>query len=855
MSNRTKEHGEPVFRRIQQTLRAILPQIEARPDRLADILAAAPEALLAFDVHRRVLHANARAEALFGYGPAELDGRSTDELIPERLRQPDAPPMTATIDLMQVELPGLMRDGRERDIEWCFGAVRSPEAVIFVMTVRDRQELDRAMEALRSSEERFQLLINGLRDWAIFMLDADARILSWNEGAARIKGWKTEEILGQPYEVFFTPEDRAAGLPAAMVAGAIANGSREAMGWRVRKDGTRFWAHASLTALRDADGKIRGFAKITRDLTERRNAEENERRLIIERAAREAAQEAEQRLRASEERLRRLQRLTAALSDSLAPENVAAVVLEEFAGGHGASHGAVYLLAEDGATLQMLAQRGHSEAALARYRSIPLDARIPISDAARGRAPVYFDSLETLWTQYPGMRESLGPGSFQAAVALPLVARGVLVGALSLRFDQRRAFDAGDRALVSTIGELCSQALERARLFKAESLARAAAESASRAKDEFLAMLGHELRNPLAPIKTAVQLMKLRGDEHSTREREIIARQASHLSGLVDDLLDVSRVARGLVSLTRTAISAKDVLSRAVEMASPLLEQRAQHLVLSVPDAHLWMNADPLRLAQVVANLLSNAAKFTPPQGHVWLSAALEAGRVAIRVRDDGEGIAPDLLPKVFDLFVQGAPVAERSGGGLGLGLALVKSFVALHGGTVTASSDGPGRGSEFVVRIPAIAAAERTAAGPPARPRWASAHGQRVLVVDDNEDAGETVAELLREFGHEVCVAYDGPSALARLREFPADVAILDLGLPVMDGFELARRVREQQADHPPRLIALTGYGLDRDLEKTRAGGFDEHLVKPVDEDALLSAVANDQPQDDRTLKASFPR
>jgi CheY-like chemotaxis protein len=225
-------------------------------------------------------------------------------------------------------------------------------------------------------------------------------------------------------------------------------------------------------------------------------------------------------------------------------------------------------------------------------------------------------------------------------------------------------------------------------------------------------------------------------------------------------------------------------------------------------------------------------------------------------VRDDGEGIAPDLLPKVFDLFVQGAPAAERSGGGLGLGLALVKSFVALHGGTVTASSDGPGRGSEFVVRIPAVAAAE---AGPPSAARWASpcgsAHGKRVLVVDDNEDAGETVAELLREFGHEVCVAYDGPSALARLREFPADVAILDLGLPVMDGFELARRVREQQTDHPPRLIALTGYGLDRDLQKTRAGGFDKHLVKPVDEDALLSAVANDQPQDDRTLKASFPR
>ena len=853
MSGGNNEHGLPAVRRTQQVLREILRRVEAQPERLADILAASPEALIAFDAHRRILHANAPAEAMFGYGPAELDGRSTDALIPQRLRQPDAPPMWATLDLLQVELPGLMRDGRERDIEWCFGSARGPEAAIFVMTVRDRLELDRAVEALRSSEERFQLLVNGVRDWAIFMLDADARILSWNAGAARIKGWKAEEIVGQPYEVFFTPEDRAAGLPAAMVAGAIADGSRDAVGWRVRKDGTRFWAQASLTALRDTDGKIRGFAKITRDLTERRHAEENERRLIVERAAREAAQEAEQRLRASEDRLRRLQALTAALSESLAPEDVATVVLEEFVGGHGASHGAVYSLSEDGHTLEMLAQRGHTDTSMARYQSIPLDARIPISDAAHQRTAVYFESLEALWRQYPALRDTMGPGSFEAALALPLVARGVLVGALSLRFDTPRAFDAGDRALVSTIAELCSQALERARLFRAERLARAAAESASHAKDEFLAMLGHELRNPLAPIRTAAQLMRVRGDESSAHEREIIERQASHLSGLVDDLLDVSRVARGLISLARVAISVRDVLSRAVEMASPLLEQRAQHLILSVPDGDLSMNADPLRMAQVVANLLSNAAKFTPPQGHVWLSAALEGGNVVIRVRDDGAGIASDLLPQVFDLFVQGAPSGERSGGGLGLGLALVKSFVALHGGTVTASSEGPGRGSEFVVRIPAIpAAAQRAAESPPVpRPavRGDAAHGKRVLVVDDNEDAGETVAELLREFGHDVRVAYDGPTALERLREFRADVAILDLGLPVMDGFELARRVREQQVDHPPRLIALTGYGLNRDIERTRDVGFDVHLVKPVDEEALLAAVAGDPPQKRRSV------
>ena len=256
------------------------------------------------------------------------------------------------------------------------------------------------------------------------------------------------------------------------------------------------------------------------------------------------------------------------------------------------------------------------------------------------------------------------------------------------------------------------------------------------------------------------------------------------------------------------------------------------------------LNADPLRLAQVVANLLTNAAKYTPPGGHVWLSAALEGRDVVIRVRDDGEGIAPDLLPKVFDLFVQGSRTVARSEGGLGLGLALVKSFVALHDGTVSASSAGPGQGSEFVVRIPARVATDLAAPPLPRAPAAVAAEGRRILVVDDNLDAGEMLAELLGTFGHEVKVAHDGPSALQQLKDFPADVAILDLGLPGMDGFELARRVREQREHDLPRLIALTGYGLDRDFARSRAVGFDAHLVKPVNEAALLfAAIAAHRP------------
>jgi PAS domain S-box-containing protein len=825
------------LRGVQKILHAVLLQVGAGPNRLAEIIAAAPEAMIAFDATRRILHANARAAALFGYEVDELTGRSTDTLIPARLRQPDAPPMVAVPDLMQVELQGLMRGGGEREIEWCFGAAPAVEPTIFVMTVRDRRELDRTVEALRVSEERFQLLVNGVPDCAIITLDEDGRISSWNMGAARIKGWNATEILGQPYEVFFTPEDRAAGLPATLIGEALAKGSREITGWRVRKDGSRFWAHGSITALRDAEGRPRGFAKITRDLTERRRAEESERSLIAERAARQAAEEGEKRLLASEERIARLQRMTAALSEAVTPDEVSAVIMKECVAGVGATGGAVYLLTAAGDALELLGQSGHPETSFDAFRTMPLDGRSPVADVARDLTPVFYESSEACWTKYPELRGAIDAGGYEASVGMPLLARGALVGVLGIRFNHQRTFGPGDRAILLTLAELCSQALERARLFAAERLARELAESASRSKDEFLAMLGHELRNPLAPIFTAMQLMKSRAGDGSAREREVIERQLAHLSKLVDDLLDVSRVTRGLVSLSRVPLETAAVLARATEMASPLLEQREQHLVVTVPAHGLPMSADPLRLAQVISNLLANAAKYTPPHGHIWLSAAREDGDVVIRVRDDGDGIGPDLLPHVFDLFVQGAQTVARSGGGLGLGLALVKSFVTLHGGTVSAASAGAGLGSEFVVRIPTISLAEAPAPEPVAPPPRA-AQAKRILVVDDNDDAREMLAEVLRDLGHHVEVAHDGPAALLQLKGFAAEVAILDIGLPVMDGFELAQRVFAQQTALRPRLIALTGYGQARDIAQGRAVGFDAHLVKPVDLSALLTAI-----------------
>jgi PAS domain S-box-containing protein len=376
---------------------------------------------------------------------------------------------------------------------------------------------------------------------------------------------------------------------------------------------------------------------------------------------------------------------------------------------------------------------------------------------------------------------------------------------------------------------------ERDALLRRERAARAEAEAANRAKDEFLAMLGHELRNPLAPIATALELLRLQGDGSLGPELAMIERQLRHVQRLVDDLLDVSRITRGKIELARRPAALARIVADAIEGASPLLERRKHRLVVDVPD-DLVVDGDPTRLTQVVANLLTNAAKFTPEQGRIEVSAAREGDDgVALRVRDTGAGIAPELLPNVFDLFTQGQRQLDRAQGGLGIGLTLVRNLVEAHGGTVEARSDGPGKGAEFVIRLPAAGQGAPAGDPRPSRPRRRTERPRRVLVVDDNLDAAEALAWLLRAVGHEVAIAHDGPQALRVAADFAPEVAVLDLGLPVMDGYELAERLRERGTGH---LIAVTGYGQDRDRARARAAGFAAHLVKPVDAATLCGAV-----------------
>jgi signal transduction histidine kinase len=368
--------------------------------------------------------------------------------------------------------------------------------------------------------------------------------------------------------------------------------------------------------------------------------------------------------------------------------------------------------------------------------------------------------------------------------------------------------------------------------------ARAEAEAADRAKDEFMAMLGHELRNPLAPALTALHLVKQRGGQYAQRECDIVERQVRHLARLVDDLLDVSRLRRGIIQLRRERVTVADVIERAIEMAGPLVEERAQHLVVEVPPG-LIIDGDAERLAQVFTNLIANAAKYTEPGGHITVNAHQAGGWAVIQCVDDGMGISEDLLPRVFDLFVQGERGLDRRQGGLGLGLGVAKTLVESHGGRIDAMSAGPGEGSTFTVMLPMPPASLELPTAP--TPAVAPAlDGARVLVVEDNPDALEMMVQSLSAAGLQVAAAPDAAAAVRAAAAFRPVVAVLDIGLPGTDGYELARQLRANAATRGIALIALTGYGRDVDLETAREAGFDVFLVKPVSIDVLLSHISD---------------
>ena len=622
------------------------------------------DAVIATDPAGRVAFLNPVAQSLTGWTQQEAEGQPLETVFPlihEETRRPLAHPLAKVIGDGAIANLGdhavlVARDGTERPIDDSAAPIQDGDGNVsgMLLTFRDVSERRRAEARLREevrktqeAEERLRMMIESVKDYALFSLDVRGRIVSWNTGAEKLLGYGEAEVLGQHFSLFFTPEDREGGRPDRELQEAAIEGRANNNNWTVRKDGSRFWSEGSTYPL--WDGELRGYVTIFRDLTERKQMEEE----------------------------------------------------------------------------------------------------------LRARAEALMEK------------------------------------------DRRR--------------------------------------------NEFLAMLGHELRNPLAPIVTSLTVLR---QEKTTsplivQACTIMERQAKHLIRLVDDLLDVARITRGRVELRKEWVELNDLIDRAAEAVQPQIAARRHDLFVSVPRGTLRLDVDPARIQQVLVNLLTNACKYTPAQGAIRLTVHREGDQVAISVKDNGVGIAAEVLPQVFDLFTQAERSLARSEGGLGIGLTMVKGLVEMHGGTAVAHSEGLGKGSEFIIRLPLLkhdqsvpVAAPAGAAELPAVP---AGKALRILVVDDNVDAAESLALLLRAYGHEVVdVVHDGPSAVEAILTKNPSVVLLDIGLPGMNGYEVAQRVQAQEVEQKPQLIAITGYGQESDRTKAQEVGIAHHLVKPVDPDRL---------------------
>ncbi|HEX2199098.1 MAG TPA: PAS domain S-box protein [Burkholderiales bacterium] len=613
----------------------------------------------------------------------------------------------------------------------------------------------------------YQMVVEQTLDYALFVLDPKGHIMTWNLGAERIKGYAPKEIIGRHFSTFYTRDAVERGWPDEELKAATAEGRFEDEGWRVRKDGSRFWANVVITALRDENGRLLGFSKITRDLSQRKAHEEA--------------------LRQSEERFR--------------------LLIE------GVIDYAVFMLSPDGLVTSWNAGaekiKGYARTEILGrhfsrfYSADDIEAGKPWEELATAR--------RTGRAEAEGWRLRKDGSRFWA--------RAVLT------------------ALYDTDGHLRGFAKVTQDLTARKHIQDL--EKAARNVNEFIAMLAHELRNPLAPIRAAVEVMAKTppGDARHEELRRTIDRQAAQLSRIVEDMVDISRVTRGALAFERAPVGLADVVRAALETVAPAIEAGRHRVALELPVEPVQVEGDHHRLTQLLTNLLNNAARYTPPGGHIAVRLQAQSGQAVLSVRDNGRGIDAQLIGRVFDMLVQGRHPLQRVGSGLGVGLALARRIAELHGGVLEARSEGENQGSEFTLRLPLSKGAVQAAA-PPAAQAAAPMAARRVLVVDDNADAALTLDMLLKSLGHETCVVHDGMAALDAAREFRPDIVLLDIGLPGIDGYEVARRLRALSKDRPLRIVAVTGWGTDADRHRSHEAGFDLHLVKPLDPEELSQAL-----------------
>jgi PAS domain S-box-containing protein len=558
--------------------------------------------------------------------------------------------------------------------------------------------------------------------------------------------------------------------------------------------------HVEYSPTCDATGAVDGWVACVLDVTERKRAEE--------------------RLSAAHKALARLFELSVMpASDDAMPALLQATV-ETAIDVIGADKGNLQLYDEATGNLRIVAHCGFERPFLDHF-AVVRGADSAGSEAARRRDQVFIEDVSTSVFDEAALAILRG-AAVESVLSTPMVSRdGRLLGVISTHWAEPRRPDPDRMRTLEIVVRQAADALEHRR--QEERLREA------ERKDEFLAMLGHELRNPLAPIVTATEVMALRGGGSMERERMTIERQAKHLIRLVDDLLDIARITRGKIELRKEAVPLEELVAKAVEVVGPLLQQRSHRLSLDVV-SNLVVEADPARMVQVLVNLLRNAATYTDPGGDLRVSSRATEESIFLRVADTGTGISPTMLPVIFEPFMQEKQALNRPQGGLGLGLAIVRSLVELHGGTVSAHSEGRGKGSEFTISLPRSRRSSETRADASPPGREEASRGARILVVDDNEDAAQTLADALSELGHQVHVAHDGPEALSLAERIKPTICFIDIGLPVMDGYELARRLREVPSLCGVPLVAVSGYGELSAVQRSTDAGFQTHLVKPVE-------------------------
>ena len=737
-----------------------------------------------------------------------------------------------------------MASGDAEEDELRAVALKNAESILNARRRAEREllaaheALEKRTQELQEQREWFQVSLSSIGD-AVITTDVDGKITFLNPVAERMTAWTSADAAGLPLERVFQIINEQTREPAqSPVRAVLRDGNVVGLANHtalISKDGRETPIDDTAAPIRDARGRLLGAVMVFHDVTVRRRAEaalRGETRIL------ELLNEIGVGIAAELNLPRLLQKLT----DAAAKLSGAGYAMFRYDGA--------------GPSVESSSLYAPSDAAREVFAQLCLSRDGPGFDPTLRSKHVVRLADITLEARYEPAAPRLDgqpPPLLRSYLAVPVVSRsGEVIGGLFFGHREAHMFSERAERLVLGVAAQAAVAIDNARLYEAaqaEIRRREQAETAlretDRRKDEFLATLAHELRNPLAPIRQAALISKMATATEAQKvwSHDVITRQVMHMSLLLDDLLDVSRITRGMLQLRKQATELAAVVEAGIETARPTLDAKRHRLAVDLPRDPIYLNADPLRIAQVLSNLLTNAAKYTDPEGAISLVARRSADSVTIQVIDNGIGIDRDALPRIFHMFSQVAATQDRSDGGLGIGLALAKGLVELHGGRIDAASAGLGQGSKFTVSLPIGTLLDARHAQSGTAPESAAVPRRRILIADDNHDSADSLAMLLRMEGHEVLVAHDGEAALAAVASFNPEFVLLDIGMPGFNGYEVAQKIRETDPASPVTLVAVTVWGQHGDKARARASGFDHHFTKPVEPERLIELLRAPEP------------